>query len=460
MLYADTDHVYFDSDTLHESKNIILLIDPESGDIIDNSEGADIYYGYDRLEGMNISQINTLTPLEIKEEMQNAKNEKRNHFHFKHRLNNGEIRDVYVISYPMLTGKKPVLLSAIRDVTDDIHRGYKIQFFKYLLMVFFFLTSVITYILLKKIKDSEKRYSDLFENMTEAFASYEMSYDKNGNSTDYRCIKVNPYFEKLTNVKIAQVKGGKVTEILPDFENNIIEMLDKVAKTGEAISFQYFLKNSKRYYNYRVFSPSKNKFALLFTDITDQENLKIQLKLEKEKAEEAATHDYLTKLPNRALLKDRIENSLSAAERNKTNVAICMIDMDGFKKINDNYGHLAGDEVLKEVAIRTKNALRGFDTVSRFGGDEFVCVLINVTDKEYCKAIIERILKVNKKSIKIDNIEINPTFSIGIAIFPEDGLTYQELIKNADTALYEAKGNGKNRYCFYNKFCVSLDETE
>ena len=460
ILGGTMENIYFTPDILHESKNIFLLIDPETGIILDSSSGADIYYGYKELIGMNISQINMLDSLEIKKEMQEAKNEKRNYFHFKHKLNNSEVRDVYVSSIPALRNSEIVLLSSIRDVTKELKNEYKIQLLKYFMIIFFFLTSIFLFFLLRKIRISEKQYSDLFKNMTEAFVSYEMAYIKKENRMDYKCTIVNPYYEELTHSSAKDVIGKTIRENLPNLESEIIEKLDKVAKTREAISFKHYIKDRGRYYNYWAFSPSKNKFALIFTDITDQENLKIQLKKEKEIVEELATHDYLTKLPNRALLKDRIENSILIAARNKSSIAICMIDMDGFKQINDNYGHLIGDIVLKAVSERTKGTIRNFDTLSRFGGDEFVCVLTNFESKEECQLIVERILKVNQQAIIIDDIEISPTFSIGISLYPEDGLTYNDLLKNADYALYDAKNYGKNRFCFYNKFCSVISNTE
>jgi len=460
ILCGTMENIYFTPDILHESKNIFLLINPETGVILDSSSGADVYYGYKELIGMNISQINTLDSLEIKKEMQEAKNEQRNYFHFRHKLNNSDIRDVYVSSIPALKNSEIVLLSSIRDVTEELNSEHKIQLFKYFAILFFSLTSIILFLLLRKIKTSEKQYSDLFKNMTEAFVSYEMIHIKNENRIDYKCTIVNPYYEELTHSKAKDIIGKTITENLPNLELEIVEKLDKVAKTGQAISFKHYIKDRGRYYNYWAFSPSKNKFALIFTDITDQENLKNQLEQEKERAEELATHDYLTKLPNRALLKDRIENSILIATRSKSNIAICMIDMDGFKQINDNYGHLVGDVVLKTVAERTVGAIRNFDTLSRFGGDEFVCVLTNFKSKEDCQLIVERILKVNQQPILINSIEINPTFSIGVSLFPEDGLVYNELLKNADYALYDAKNYGKNRYCFYNRFCSIMLENQ
>lgn len=456
ILFAETSEIHFPTSVLHESKNIVLLINPESGYIIDYSFGAYEYYGYESLIGINISQINTLEPLQIKEEMQKAKHEKRNYFHFKHKLNSGQIRDVYVTSYPMLRDNKTILLSFVTDVTEDLKRDVKLQLFKSIIIIFFFLTTLVTLFLLKKIKENEKRYQDLFENMTEAFVTYELIPNEK-NIINYRCIKVNPYFEKLTGIKSVDIEGKSIPEILPNLESYVIETLDKVAKTGIPVNFNHYIKDRDSYYNYHAFSPSKNRFALVFSDITEQEKLRIQLKLEKEKAEEMATHDHLTKLPNRAYLREKIESSLALATRNNTNVALCMIDLDGFKIINDTYGHLVGDLVLQEIAKRTKESLRNFDTLSRFGGDEFVCLLTNFSGEEFCISIIERILKVNQEIIKIDDIEIQPSFSIGISYFPEDGSNYEELMKNADRALYEAKNNGKNRYCFYKKFCTDFD---
>lgn len=456
LLFAEDERVSFLPNVLHESKNTILLIHPESGYILDSSHGAKEYYGYENLIGMNISQINILEPMGIKEEMQKAKNEKRNYFHFRHRLQNKAIRDVYVTSYPMVRNNKTVLLSFVTDVTEEIQADLKIQMFKYIIIVFFFFTTLITLFLLKKIREDEKRYSDLFANMTEAFVTYELIPNSKNNLLNYKCVKVNPYFEELTGIKGSSIEGKSIREILPSLESSIIELLDKVAKTGKPVTFNHYIKDRDRYYNYHAFSPSKNRFALVFTDITEQEKLRLQLKLEKEKAEEMATHDYLTKLPNRSTLREKIENSLIIAKQNKTNVAVCMIDLDGFKVINDTYGHLVGDAVLKEIAVRTKLSLRNFDTLSRFGGDEFVCLLTNFSGEAHCKSIVERILEVNQKIIKIGDVEIHPSFSVGVSFFPDNGLTYEQLMKNADLALYEAKNHGKNRYCFYNKFCENF----
>ena len=164
-----------------------------------------------------------------------------------------------------------------------------------------------------------------------------------------------------------------------------------------------------------------------------------------------ATHDYLTKLPNRVLLEDRVENSILRAKRNEMKVAISILDMDGFKKINDTYGHLVGDEVLKNMASRIKRSLREGDTVSRIGGDEFVIVLTNFKDKNELSKIINRLINSNLEPLKINDISINPTFSIGVALYPDDGNNFEDLVKKADEALYKAKNIGKNCFCYYDE---------
>lgn len=449
-------NIFLSPQDLHGSKNIILLIDPISGYIFDYSAGAESFYSYDNLIGMNISQINTLSPAEIKIEMQNALNEKRNYFHFKHKIKNGDIREVYVTSYPVEFNGKKTLLSIVRDVTLELKREYHIQLIKYLLIIILFFACFITLYLLRKIRLSETNYANLFENMTEAFATYELVDNKQDKKLNYRCIQVNPYFEELTHTKSSNILGKLVINILPNIEDSVMDILDSVAKTGKAVSFKHYVKDRDSYYDYHAFSPSKNKYALVFSDITEQENLKNQLRLQIEKAEIMATHDCLTGLPNRTLFIDRAEFAISNAKRLQNSFALCMIDLDDFKQINDSFGHLVGDFVLKTISERTKTTLRDSDTLARFGGDEFLCIINNFHEKDFCKTVVERILDANRSPIIYNDISIHPTFSIGIAIYPQDGDTIEELLKNSDLSLYKAKGSGKNRFCFFNDYCNYL----
>ncbi len=162
-----------------------------------------------------------------------------------------------------------------------------------------------------------------------------------------------------------------------------------------------------------------------------------------------AYHDALTELPNRLLTKDRVELAISAAERVGTKTALLFLDLDNFKTINDSLGHIVGDALLKGVAARLRECLRDSDTLSRQGGDEFLVVLPDVGGNEAIIEVSEKILERMGETFGIDNYELSTSLSIGIAVYPDDGDDFDTLLKKADTAMYQAKGAGRNTYRFH-----------
>jgi diguanylate cyclase (GGDEF)-like protein len=162
-----------------------------------------------------------------------------------------------------------------------------------------------------------------------------------------------------------------------------------------------------------------------------------------------ATHDDLTELPNRSLLTDRLETAIRRAERNGTLIGILFLDVDNFKNVNDALGHPRGDELLKGIAERLSSCIRGPDTLARLGGDEFVCLLDAVGSVSDVLHIIERIFEALDSTFEIGNSLIKVTASIGVSLYPQDGRAYSDLIKNADTALYQAKKRAGNQYHFF-----------
>ena len=170
-----------------------------------------------------------------------------------------------------------------------------------------------------------------------------------------------------------------------------------------------------------------------------------------EKSEEAARHaslhDPLTGLPNRVLFNDRLEHSLAQAKRHNWTLAVMFVDLDGFKSINDTYGHDVGDSVLQTISQRLKENTRDDDTVSRHGGDEFIYVLMEVRDERDILLIAETLLKVVQVPCVVGTLEITISASIGISLFPKDGTTVESLVKNADKAMYRAKQT-KSGYSF------------
>src|SRR6185295_7832006 len=167
------------------------------------------------------------------------------------------------------------------------------------------------------------------------------------------------------------------------------------------------------------------------------------------RAQHLADHDPLTGLPNRRLLEDRLTQALAASQRNRKQTAVVFVDLDRFKSINDTLGHSAGDAVLKEVAERLMKQLRVVDTVCRMGGDEFVVILPEIKRASDAANVASKILETMAQPFVAEGRELHITTSIGISVFPDDGRDAESLIRNADAAMYHAKGTGRANYQFF-----------
>ena len=164
-----------------------------------------------------------------------------------------------------------------------------------------------------------------------------------------------------------------------------------------------------------------------------------------------AYHDLLTGLPNRALFHDRLSNTISNARRENDRLSVLFLDLDRFKVVNDTLGHSVGDELLKQVANRLRSCLREGDTVARLGGDEFIVLLPNINSDDIARLVAKKLVDAIKQPFFVDGNELFLTGSIGISMFPENGETADLLIKNADTAMYYTKEQGKNSFNCYNR---------
>jgi diguanylate cyclase (GGDEF)-like protein len=163
----------------------------------------------------------------------------------------------------------------------------------------------------------------------------------------------------------------------------------------------------------------------------------------------SAEHDFLTGLPNRMLLNDRISQAIALATRHAKKVAVLFLDLDGFKHINDSLGHPIGDKLLQSIAACLVQCIRGSDSVSRQGGDEFVVLLLEIDRAEDAAITARRMLQAVAQSHFVDQHDLHVTASIGISIYPTDGLDADTLVKNADTAMYQAKENGRRSFQFF-----------
>jgi len=182
--------------------------------------------------------------------------------------------------------------------------------------------------------------------------------------------------------------------------------------------------------------------VIVFRDVSAARTMALQMA-------HSAQHDFLTSLPNRMLLNDRVGQAIALAPRHMKGVAVLFLDLDGFKHINDSLGHSIGDKLLQSIAKRLVDCVRGSDTVSRQGGDEFVVLLSEVEQPEDAAITARRMLQAVAQPHSIDQHDLHVTTSIGVSVYPDDGLNAETLIKNADTAMYQAKENGRQSYQFF-----------
>lgn len=180
----------------------------------------------------------------------------------------------------------------------------------------------------------------------------------------------------------------------------------------------------------------------LIMDVTER-------KTSQERLNYMAHHDHLTDLPNRLLLKARLDQSIQQATRKRTKLAVVFIDLDRFKHINDSMGHAAGDALLQQLAQRLRQVLRSSDTVARISGDEFVAVLEDIEDIQHASMVVAKLMTVFEEPFPLEGQIIHMTSSMGLSLFPDDGMDTAILLRNADSAMYRAKEEGRNTYCFY-----------
>jgi diguanylate cyclase (GGDEF)-like protein/PAS domain S-box-containing protein len=186
-------------------------------------------------------------------------------------------------------------------------------------------------------------------------------------------------------------------------------------------------------------------------DVTPLKKLEQELKTAIAKAEHLAIHDFLTGLPNRVTLHERLSQAVAAARRRRDLVGVISLDVDDFKRVNDTYGHDCGDQMLVEIAARLKLSLREADTATRMGGDEFLLLAPDIESDAQLERIAQRLMEEVRKPMRLQEHQMTPSISMGIAVFPSDGGSPEELIASADRALYTAKRSGKGRYSFAEK---------
>ena len=263
-----------------------------------------------------------------------------------------------------------------------------------------------------------------------------------------RIINVNPAFESITGYSLDEIKGKKISLLKSEQHSN--EFYNEITRSykqggfwsGEVINKA---KNGDLFPVFLNISAVKDSNGHIIQYIAVITDISI-IKQSQDKIKYLANHDSLTGLPNRTLFSDRLEHALQESRRSKKQLAILFIDLDRFKIVNDGLGHSVGDAVLIEVSKRFTDVLRSGDTIARIGGDEFVIIIQDLDSALNASKVALSLIQSIKEEIIVDEHKITVGASIGISIYPNDGHSADELIRQADIAMYDAKENGRNMY--------------
>lgn len=235
--------------------------------------------------------------------------------------------------------------------------------------------------------------------------------------------------------------------------------LEKVMQTGrpETVLHRHFDSAGNDVYVQLEAAPIRDAEGGFAGIVETQRDITVEIRKQREQRNQVVrlareVHvDSLTRLPNRGLLKDRLTQALLRASRSKSKLAVLFLDLDNFKQINDLHGHEAGDAVLLAAAERIRKCVRKSDTVVRYAGDEFVIVLDQLNSVSSPAAVARKILKLLEELIYLNNDGVCATASIGISLYPDDGLTVEDLLRRADSAMYDAKRNGGNQLQYFHR---------
>ncbi|MBU1217837.1 EAL domain-containing protein [bacterium] len=301
-----------------------------------------------------------------------------------------------------------------------------------------------TYRLQDTIFAREKEFRTLVENLPDNIIRY---------NTACQAIYVSPRMERVYgHDAVAMIMGKTPNEramhgYIPE---NYQQTMEQALASGEKAEIDIevsSLSGDKQYHHIR-FVPERDKNGEICSVLAIGHNITERKMIEK-KMEYMAHHDILTDLPNRVIAKIKTEEAIAFASNNNSKAVLFFLDLDGFKTINDSLGHSIGDEMLKKVAARLKECKREDITICRHGGDEFLIILPMIKDMKDVLAIMEKLLSKFKEPFSVGNHLLSTSASIGVAIYPDSSDSFESLLKNADTAMYEAKANGKNTYSVY-----------
>ncbi len=407
-----------------ESSSVpIVVMDSDSYQFIDCNPAAVTIYGFQsRDEVLGKTPLDVSTPTQydgIASEdaatlhINKALNGANEIFQWRHQRPDGEIWDAEVHLISFISGESHLLQFILHDITEQKRAAEQIRT----------LSQAI-----------EQSPASVIITDTEANIEY-----------------VNSTFERITGYQLKDVIGKN-----PSFLKSGATPTSRYRELWQTISdgkswrgeFQNKKKNGEIFWELAHIAPVFSDNGEVLHYLAVKEDITLSKKQE-QRILHQAHFDALTDLPNRFLSLDRLSQLINEAHRQKEKIAVLFVDLDDFKKINDSLGHDVGDKLLVQAANRLRNCLRVGDTVGRLGGDEFIILLGSLREATDARPIIAELLKEFRKRFTIDNHELIITASIGVALYPNDGDTPSELLRNADSAMYHSKEQGRNTYAFF-----------
>jgi diguanylate cyclase (GGDEF)-like protein len=300
----------------------------------------------------------------------------------------------------------------------------------------------------RRVRRVQETYAAASEASLDAIFVLRTVLGANGAVSDFAVEDTNSRAQQLTRIPKETMRGRSLGELLPFYRvNGMFEELARVAVEGGSseTEWQALTDPALGRWLQRQVVQVEGGVVVTVRDITER-------KLTEQRIRHMAHHDELTGLPNRSLIRDRLDQAVRNARRNGGTLALAFVDLDGFKLINDGLGHNAGDELLKVVAGRMQSCLRRNDTLGRLGGDEFVILLNDVSDSPLALApVLEKIREAVGEPVLIDSQAVQVGCSMGVVMYPRDGEDPKTLMMNADAAMYRAKELGKHNFQFYTR---------
>ena len=476
---------------------IMLILDQKTGEVVDANPAAVSWYGWNRdeLRQKNICDINkSLSPKELFAEMDRAASQQAGSLLFQHQRADGLLRDVEVFSGPVQVAGRSLLYSIIHDVTEKKRTEralekrmlaltrplddatsmtfedlFNLQDIQRLQDDFAHATGVAAMIVspdgtpitapsnfCRLCKDIVRKTTKGRTNCSRSDAT--IGQPSTQGSTIQRCLSAGLWDagaailidgRHIASWLIGQVRDTTQTEdqvraYARELGTDEVAMVEAFREIP-VMSYEKFEQIAQTLYTLA------NQLSLFAYQNVQQARFIAEQKQDQEKIAFLAHHDQLTGLANRTLFSEHFEQAAGHALRTGTKLALCVLDLDGFKAINDTHGHPQGDQLLCEVAKRLKESVRSSDTVCRIGGDEFVILFSDLQKTDAVTALIQKTLECFDPRFNLEGTLHSISASIGVAVFPEDGDDFSTLFEHADAAMYFAKESGRNNVQFFSQ---------